>query len=100
VSTITTSFKPMPRWLLLAFRTLCIVIAAMFLIGAAARVSLAPSSLWTYVSILVTGGIVGWLLWVFWHLDRHDRKQQMFWAKAQEKKEPIQPPVPTRGNGP
>lgn len=97
MSTTATSFKPMPRWLLLAFRTLCVAIGVMFGVGAAARISMAPSSPWTYVGVVVIGAIVGWLLRVFWHLDRHDREQQMFWAKERDKKEAIQLPETTCG---
>jgi hypothetical protein len=85
MNSTTPSFKPMPRWLLLTFRVLCVVVGMMFLVGFAARISLAPTSPWTYVGVVVVGSIAGWLLRIFWHLDRHDREQQMFWEKERKR---------------
>jgi hypothetical protein len=99
MSTTTTAFRPLPRWFLVTLRVLCVVISVFFLVGAVSRILVAPRSLWTYVGVLLMGGIAGWFIYVFWHWERHDRALQTRREEAQEKEEPIQPPVPTRGNG-
>lgn len=79
--------NPIPRWFLILLRVGCVITAVGFLFGAVARILLSPRSPWTYLGIVLGGTVIGWLLHVFWHWNRHDSVLQKHWAEEKRRKE-------------